>query len=159
MPRGLFGSILPHLDDPLANDSTRVTAREAVARAGVISHCEASARGAAAHPIASSIPPRKDTAARKRVLAPTLASQAVGWWTLRVEGVVIVSGGLGSATEAVVRFDDGGSIEVREFDPNCSYAGDLRDGETRTFEDACTATRRGGKVVWTEPPKGLAKAA
>jgi hypothetical protein len=43
--------------------------------------------------------------------------------------------------------------------PLPSYAGDLRDGETRTFEDACTATRRGGKVVWTEPPKGLAKAA
>ena len=37
---------------------------------------------------------------RKRVLALTFASQAVGWWTLRVEGVVIISGGLG--------FRDGG---------------------------------------------------
>jgi hypothetical protein len=61
--------------------------------------------------------------------------------------------------DVLVRFDDGGSIEVREWFAGDAFAGDLQDGETRTFEDGCTATRRGGKVVWIEPPKGLAKAA
>ena len=55
--------------------------------------------------------------------------------------------------DSVVRFDDGSSIEVREFNPHCAFAGHLRDGQTETFEDGCTATRRGGKVVWTEPPE------
>ena len=47
--------------------------------------------------------------------------------------------------EVLVRFDDGGSIEVREFDVHCPYAGDLQEGGTRTFDDHCTATRRGRK--------------
>lgn len=52
--------------------------------------------------------------------------------------------------EVIVRGADGGTVCVREYCVG-DFTGNLSDGETMTFADGCTATRRGELVVWTEP--------
>jgi hypothetical protein len=52
--------------------------------------------------------------------------------------------------ELFVKYDDGRSLEVSEWFEQGPY-GYLKDGETVTFDDHCTATRRGEYVMVYDP--------
>ena len=57
------------------------------------------------------------------------------------------------AGEVIVKSTDGWEVDVREFNEDCGYTGDMASGEHRTLEDGSTVTRAGAVLAWCTPPQ------